>query len=95
LPRDVALRAITLSPAEIFGVADQLGSLATGKEATFIVTDGDPLDVRTHVVRAFVRGRETSLESRQTRLWEKYRHRPRATQTAGGSASSRGAANKD
>ena len=77
LPRDVALRAITLAPAEIMGVADRLGSIDAGKEATLIVTDGDLLDFRSHVVRAFIRGRETSLETRQTRLWEKYRSRPR------------------
>lgn len=76
LPRDVALRAMTQAAAAILGVGDQLGTLEVGKEATLIVTDGDPLDIRSHVVRAFIGGRETSLETRQTRLWEKYRNRP-------------------
>jgi imidazolonepropionase-like amidohydrolase len=76
LPRDVALRAMTLGAAEVMGVADRFGSIDVGKEATLIATDGDPLDIRFHVVRAFIAGRETSLETRQTRLWEKYRNRP-------------------
>jgi imidazolonepropionase-like amidohydrolase len=77
LPPEEGLRAITQRPAEILGVGDRLGTLAPGKEATLIVTDGDPLDIRTHVVRAFIAGREVSLETRQTRLWERYRARPR------------------
>ena len=70
-----ALKAVTLYPAEILGVADRLGSLQVGKEATLIVTDGDPLDIRSHVVRAFIAGREIDLSSRHTRLYEKYRDR--------------------
>lgn len=82
LPRDAALRAMTLDAATILGVGDRIGSLESGKEATFLVTDGDPLDVRSHVVRAFIRGREVDLSNRQERLFEKYRSRPRPTATA-------------
>jgi imidazolonepropionase-like amidohydrolase len=82
LPRDVALRAVTLAPAEILGLGNRLGSLEPGKDATLIVTDGDPLDIRTHVLHAFIAGREVGLENRQTRLWEKYRHRPAPTKVA-------------
>lgn len=73
LSRDEALKAITLYPAQILGVDDRLGSLQPGRLASFIVTDGDPLDIRTHVQRAFVQGREIDLSNRQTRLEEKYR----------------------
>ena len=51
LPYDEALKAITLNPAEIWGVADQLGSLDVGKTANVVVADGDPLDVKTDVKR--------------------------------------------
>jgi imidazolonepropionase-like amidohydrolase len=77
LPHDAAIRALTLSPAEILGVADRLGSIDEGKDATLILTDGDPLDIRTNIVRAWIDGREVDLSSRHTRLWERYRDRPR------------------
>jgi imidazolonepropionase-like amidohydrolase len=72
LPHDEALRAITLSPAEIWGVADQLGSLDVGKTANVVVANGDPLDVKTDVKHVFIGGREGPLESRQTRLRDQY-----------------------
>ena len=77
LDADEALRMITLYPAEILGVDDRLGSLDAGKDATFIVTDGDPLDIRTRVLRAFVLGREIDLSTRQTDLNDKYGERLR------------------
>jgi imidazolonepropionase-like amidohydrolase len=77
LPRDEALRAITLYPAQILGVADRLGSLAAGRMASFIVTDGDPLETTTRVERVFIQGREVSTANRQTRLTEKYEQRYR------------------
>jgi imidazolonepropionase-like amidohydrolase len=77
LPHDEALKAVTLYPAQILGVADRLGSLESGKDATFIVTDGDPLEITTHVERAFILGRELDLTTRQTVLYEKYRERLR------------------
>lgn len=77
LDADEALRMITLYPAQILGVDDRLGSLDVGKDATFIVTDGDPLDIRTRVLRAFVLGREIELSTRHTELNEKYSERLR------------------
>ena len=77
LPKEEALKGVTQYAAEILGVADRLGTLEAGKEATFIVTDGDPLEIRTQVVRAFMAGREIDLHTRHTRLFEKYRSRPR------------------
>lgn len=76
LPKEIALRAITLSPAEIFGVADRLGSLEVGKVANVIVTDGDPLEIRTNVRRVFIAGEEIAMDSIHTLLYEKFRKRP-------------------
>ena len=72
LPRDEALKAITLYPAQILGAADRLGSLEPGKLASFFVTNGDPLDIRTKVERIFIQGREIELSDRQTKLNDKY-----------------------
>jgi imidazolonepropionase-like amidohydrolase len=77
LPRDEALRGVTQSTAEILGVADRLGTLEVGKEATLIVTDGDPLEIRTQVLHAYMAGRKLDLDDRHKRLYEKYRARPR------------------
>ena len=73
---DQALRAVTLSPAEILGVANRLGSIEVGKIADLVVTDGDLLEIRTQVKNLFISGREVSLETKHTRLYEKYRSRP-------------------
>jgi imidazolonepropionase-like amidohydrolase len=76
LPKDAALKSITISPAEIFGVADKLGSLEVGKMANVILTDGDPLEIVTHVKRLFIAGEDISLETNQTLLYEKFKARP-------------------
>ncbi len=73
---DQALRAVTLNPAEILGVADRLGSIEVGKVADLVVTDGDLLEIRTQVKNLFISGREVSLETKHTRLYEKYLGRP-------------------
>lgn len=72
LPHDEALKAITLNPAEIWGVADQLGSLDVGKTANVVVADGDPLDVKTDVKRIFIEGHPVPMTSRQTELRDRY-----------------------
>ena len=76
LPADVALRAITLSPAEIFGVADRMGALAVGKDADVFVATGDIMDTRTQVTHVFVDGAPQSLETRHTRLYREFKDRP-------------------
>ena len=73
---DQALRAVTLSPAEIFGVADRYGSLEPGKVANVVVWSGDPFEFRTAVEHVLIRGREIPLRSRQTELLERYRTLP-------------------
>jgi len=77
LPPEAALRAMTLAPAEIFGVADRVGSIEVGKEATLIATDGDVLDFRSHVTAAWIAGDEVDLDNRHRRLYETYRARPK------------------
>ncbi len=76
LPAEVALRAITLSPAEIFGVADRMGALAVGQDADLFVATGDIMDTRTQVTHVFVDGVAQSLETRHTRLYREFKDRP-------------------
>lgn len=73
LPKAEALKSITLYPAQILGVADRLGSLEVGKDATLIVTNGDPLEIMTNVEHEFIQGRKIDLTSRHTQLYEKYK----------------------
>jgi len=77
LPKEEALKAVTIYPAEILGVADKVGSIDTGKIANLIVTDGDPLEIRTQIKYLFINGKQIELRSRHTDLYEKYRARPR------------------
>jgi imidazolonepropionase-like amidohydrolase len=77
LPKEEALKAVTLYAAQILGVADRLGSLETGKAATLIVTNGDPLDFPTLVEAAYIDGRKIDLTNRQTRLRDKYQQKYR------------------
>jgi imidazolonepropionase-like amidohydrolase len=76
LPREEALKALTINSAEILGVGDQLGSIEKGKLADLILTDGDPMEAKTNIKRMFIEGREVSLESRHTREYEKWLQRP-------------------
>ncbi len=73
---DQALRAVTLSPAEIFGVADRYGSLEPGKVANVVFWSGDPFEFTTGVEHVFIRGKEVPLTSRQTELFERYKKLP-------------------
>lgn len=77
LPWEEALKAVTLYPAQILGVDDQLGTLEAGKMANLIVTDGDPLEIRTQVRYLFIHGRLVSTENRHQRLYQHYQSRPR------------------
>jgi len=77
LPYEEALKAVTIYPAQIFGVADQIGTLEQGKLANLIVTNGDPLELTTEVKYLFIKGQLASLENRHLRLYEKYSKRPK------------------
>jgi imidazolonepropionase-like amidohydrolase len=75
LPADEALKAVTIYPAEILGVNDQLGSIETGKRANLVLTNGDILQPSTQVLGLFIDGKPIEPVSKQTRLYEKYRER--------------------
>src|SRR5258708_7451849 len=72
LPYDEALKAITLNPAQMWGVDKDLGSLDAGKLANVVVANGDPLDVKTDVKHVFIAGQEIPLVSKQTELRDQY-----------------------
>lgn len=77
LPADEALKAITLYPAQILGVADRIGSLEAGKDATLIVASGDILEIPTQVTAVYIRGAASTMMDRHKRLWEKYKEKYR------------------
>ena len=76
LPPAEALKSITLYPAQLLRLDQRLGSIEPGKEATLFAADGDILDLRSQVKKLWIAGREISLESRHTRLYEQYKNRP-------------------
>jgi imidazolonepropionase-like amidohydrolase len=76
MTRDDALRAITLTPAEVFGVADRVGSLQPGKEADVVVWSGDPFEFATQPEHVFIRGREVRGPTRQDLLEQRYKTLP-------------------
>ncbi len=75
LPKEEALKAVTLYPAQIMNVSDRLGSIEKGKLANLVVTDGDLLEVRTHVRYLFIDGRQVPLTSRHTELNDAFKNR--------------------
>ena len=75
LPKDIALKTLTQFAAELLGVGDRVGTLDTGKDATLIVTDGDPLEITTQVEKMYIQGREVDLNDRQKMLYNKYREK--------------------
>ncbi len=72
LPREEALRAITLNPARFLGLDDRIGSIEPGRAATLFICDGDILEITSRVESAFIDGREIDLNDKQKRLYEKY-----------------------
>ena len=75
LPKGEALKAVTLYPAQILGVADRVGSVEQGKIANLVITDGDLLEARTHVRHLFIGGRQIPLVSRHTMLYDQFKDR--------------------
>lgn len=73
LPYEQAIRALSLSPAEIMGVSETIGSIEPGKVATFFLCEGDPLDIRTNQIEAaYIMGKPIDLSNHQSRLAEKF-----------------------
>ncbi|MCA9065066.1 MAG: amidohydrolase family protein, partial [Planctomycetaceae bacterium] len=81
LPYEDAVRAVTISPAQILGIADRVGSLEVGKDATLFVADGDPLETTTVIESAWIQGRPVDLSSHHTKLYSKYQQKYRQQQT--------------
>jgi len=77
LPREEGLKAITLYPAQILGLDHRLGAIEVGKDANLVLTNGDPQDIRTEIVQVWIGGRAISMESKHTRLYNRYRNRPK------------------
>ncbi len=70
--KEEALKAVTIVPAEIFGVAGQLGSIEVGKTANLFICDGDPFETKTNIVQVFINGWQIPMTSRQTRLYDEF-----------------------
>ena len=76
LSKEEALSAVTLNPAKILGIADKTGSLEVGKDANIVVSTGDILDMKSSVItRAYIQGREVSLEDKHKQLYERYKYK--------------------
>ncbi|HMN07365.1 MAG TPA: amidohydrolase family protein [Gemmatimonadaceae bacterium] len=76
MPWDAALRAVTLTPAEMYGVANRVGSLQPGRDATLVIWSGDPFELYTRAEKVYVRGVEVQRPSRQDELMRRYRTLP-------------------
>jgi imidazolonepropionase-like amidohydrolase len=72
LPWEAAIRALTVNPAEIFGIADRIGTLQPGREASLFVAEGDPLQPLTRLRHLMIAGRPIPLTSHHTELYQKW-----------------------
>jgi len=77
LPKEAALRSITLSAAEILGIDKKVGSLETGKDATLFISNGDPLEIRTNILQAYIQGKKVDMGDRHKSLYSKYKEKYR------------------
>ena len=75
LPADVALAAVTSIPAEILGLDDQIGTLEVGKDATLLITNGNPLEYATQIEQVYIQGRKSDMMDMQKQLYQKYREK--------------------
>jgi imidazolonepropionase-like amidohydrolase len=83
LPAEEALRAVTIYPARIMGIDDRVGSLEPGRDATLLITTGNPLDFLASVEQAYVQGREIDMMDIHRQLYEKYSEKLRQSKAAG------------
>ena len=77
LPKDEALKSVTLYAAEVLGIADKAGSLEKGKDATLMITDGDPLEITTQVAQVYIQGKKIDMSDRHKILYDKYKEKYR------------------
>ncbi|WNJ16282.1 amidohydrolase family protein [Pontibacter sp. G13] len=73
--KEEALKAVTIVPAEIFGLAEELGSIEVGKWANLFVSDGDPFEPKTQITQLFIKGWNIPIDSRHIRLYEEFLER--------------------
>ena len=67
------MRAVTLTPAELFGLSDHIGSLQAGRDGNVVIWSGDPFEFATQVEHVFIKGREIKEKSRQDMLTDRYK----------------------
>ena len=77
LPEEEAIKAVTINAAEFMGLSDRLGSLEPGKQATFLITTGTPIDTRSNILQAYIQGRELDMNDIQKHFFEKYMEKVR------------------
>ena len=77
LPEEEALKAVTINPAQFLGLDDRIGSLEPGKQATFLITTGTPLDMTSDIEQAYIQGRELDMTDIQKFFFEKYMEKVR------------------
>jgi imidazolonepropionase-like amidohydrolase len=75
LDADTALRALTTYPASILGLDDRIGTLEVGKDATLLITTGNPIEYSTQIEQVYVEGRESDMMDMHRQLYEKYREK--------------------
>lgn len=75
LPSDAALQSVTSAAAEILGLDDRIGTLEAGKDATLIITDGNPIEYATQIEQAYIQGRKSDMMDNQKQLYQKYREK--------------------
>jgi imidazolonepropionase-like amidohydrolase len=77
LPEEEAIKAVTINAAEFMGLSDRLGSLEIGKQATFLITTGTPIDTRSDILQAYIQGRELDMNDIQKHFFNKYMEKVR------------------
>lgn len=77
LPEEEAIKAVTINAAEFMGLSDKLGSLEPGKQATFLITTGTPIDMTSDVLQAYIQGRELDMMDIQKFFFQKYMEKVR------------------
>lgn len=77
LPEEEAIKAVTINAAEFMGLSDRLGSLEPGKQATFLITTGTPIDTRSEILQAYIQGRELDMNDIQKHFFQKYMEKVR------------------
>src|SRR5690606_22091393 len=77
LAEEEAIKAVTINAAESMGLSDRLGSLEPGRQATFLITTGTPIDTRSDILQAYIQGRELDMNDIQKHFFEKYMEKVR------------------